>query len=198
MTAEPVPTPTARVLSPSQRGHRSYDEATWRSFVTDFDRILRGYLLGRGVPAADAEDLAQEVYVKLLRALTSPDLDPRRGCFRGWLRRVAERTLADRRRADRRRRRLEAEWCRHARAVQRPREDDRRELLEQMLARVRARTAPNTWRCFEGRILEQRSAAEVAVECGLTVNAVRVSTSRVLARLRRLCRATAGSGGATL
>jgi len=183
MSAEPVPL-----------DHRlSRDAVGLTGLVSGFDRALRNYLLGRGVSEADAEDVAQEVFVKVLRCLHYLDLTGDR--FRGWLRRVADRTLADRRRAEGRRRHTEAEWFR--RRPGGPREDYRRELLEQTLERVRARTAPLTWRCFEGQMLEERSAAELAAECGLTVNAVRVRTSRVLTRLRRLCRA-ARPGAATV
>jgi RNA polymerase sigma-70 factor (ECF subfamily) len=180
MSAEPVPL-----------DHRR-DAAALSGLVSGFDRVLRNYLLGRGVSEADAEDVAQEVFVKLLRCLHYLDLTGDR--FRGWLQRVADRTLADRRRAEGRRRHTEAEWFRRRPGA--VLEDYRRELLEQSLERVRARTAPLTWRCFEGQMLQERRAAELAVECGLTVNAVRVRTSRVLARLRRLCRA-ARSGGTT-
>ena len=154
--------------------------------VSDFDCILRNYLRGRGVAEADAEDIAQEVYVKLLRCLPYLELTSR--CFRGWLRRVAERALADRRRGEGRRRRIEAEWFR--RRPEALREDDRREILDEVLQQVRRRTSPKTWRCFEAMTLQQRRIAEVAAECGLTVNAVRVRASRVLTRLRRLCRAS--------
>ena len=48
---------------------------------------------------------------------------------------------------------------------------------------VRDGFAPKTWRAFWGTAVEGRSAAEVGAELGLSVGAVYVARSRVLARL---------------
>jgi RNA polymerase sigma-70 factor (ECF subfamily) len=43
---------------------------------------------------------------------------------------------------------------------------------------------PATWRAWQAFVVEGRPAKEVAVEVGLTVNAVYLAKGRVLARLR--------------
>jgi RNA polymerase sigma-70 factor (ECF subfamily) len=44
---------------------------------------------------------------------------------------------------------------------------------------------PSTWKAFRGLVLEGRTAGDVAVEMGLSVNAVLIAKSRVLQRLRQ-------------
>ena len=44
---------------------------------------------------------------------------------------------------------------------------------------------PKTWKAFQGFLLEDRPAADVAAGLGMTVNAVFIAKSRVMARLRQ-------------
>ena len=57
-------------------------------------------------------------------------------------------------------------------------------ILDQILAEVRETTSPSTWACFEGRILRDRPATELASELGVSPNAVYVNACRVRARVR--------------
>jgi RNA polymerase sigma-70 factor (ECF subfamily) len=63
----------------------------------------------------------------------------------------------------------------------------RRRVLSFALERVRARSRPASWACFERHLLQRRPSAEVAAELGLTPNAVDVNTSRILDRVRKFC-----------
>ncbi len=56
-----------------------------------------------------------------------------------------------------------------------------------MLPRVKARTQPRTWYCFEEHLLRHRPCAEIAAELDLTPNAVSANANRVLQRVRVLC-----------
>lgn len=63
-----------------------------RQFWQDIDRWTRRYLAGRVRQPADRDDLAQEVLLKAFRhraSLRQPDQ------LYGWLRRIADTTLAD-------------------------------------------------------------------------------------------------------
>jgi RNA polymerase sigma-70 factor (ECF subfamily) len=54
-------------------------------------------------------------------------------------------------------------------------------LLEQIEAEVR----PPTWQAFRRVVLDGKDEETVATELGISVNAVFIAKSRVLARLRR-------------
>jgi RNA polymerase sigma-70 factor (ECF subfamily) len=61
----------------------------------------------------------------------------------------------------------------------------RHHLVKQAFQLMQAEFPPLTWKaCWEYMVAE-RSAPEVATELGITVNAVYLAKSRVLARLRR-------------
>jgi RNA polymerase sigma-70 factor (ECF subfamily) len=176
-----------------QRVRNQEDAVAWEEFFAIYRPLLVAYVRKRGVSEHDAADVVQEVFARLVPALADFEFDAQRGRFRTWLWRVTYNALADwgRRRATRGR--AEQAW-----ADQHHRGDDggsdvdwdelyRRRILEVVTERVRATTQPATWACFEGRILAGRPAAEIAAETGVSVNAVYVNASRLLARVREEC-----------
>jgi RNA polymerase sigma-70 factor (ECF subfamily) len=148
-----------------------------------------GRVLGLGV---EADDLAQEVFVVVIREL--PRFQRRReGSFRAWLRQVTVNKVRTYRR--RRHRRLTVgldpadgfldsladpsgdlarEWdAEHDRHV-----------FEKLLSIVRPDFSSTTWQAFRRFALDDVPAATVAEEMGVTVNSVLQAKSRILKRLR--------------
>jgi len=74
------------------------DEAAFEALHAAHAGRVRGYLLRSGFPPADADDLAQEAFLRASKSLKS--FDPAKGSFRVWLgaiaRNVARRKLARR------------------------------------------------------------------------------------------------------
>ena len=58
-------------------------------------------------------------------------------------------------------------------------------VLRQLLALVEPHFSPNTWQAFHLVALRGKPADVVAVELGISVNAVFIAKSRVLSRLRQ-------------
>jgi RNA polymerase sigma-70 factor (ECF subfamily) len=176
-----------------ERVRNPEDAVAWGEFFAIYRPLLMAYVRKRGVSEHDAADVVQEVFARLVRALADFEFDAERGRFRTWLWRVTYNALADwgRRRATRDR--AEQGWIdQHLRADDDNSDADwdelyRRRILEVVTERVRATTQPVTWACFEGRILAGRPAAEIAAETGVSVNAVYVNASRLLARIREEC-----------
>src|SRR5262245_33973931 len=80
---------------------RSPDEPHWERFVALFTPILARWSHRLGVPAADTEDLLQEVFTLLFRKLPEFHYDPSKS-FRAWLWTVFHRqTIAWRKRQTR-------------------------------------------------------------------------------------------------
>jgi len=178
-----------------QRVRDRHDHESWQEFVQLYEPLLKRFVLSRGVPVRDADDIVQEIFATLLRALQSFEFDQSRGRFRTWLWRVARNVMVDCARRQQRQRKAEAEWCDRVAALQ---DDDssmaewsrihKQRVMEFVLQRVRETSQPKTWTCFEEHIQRGRPAAEVAGELDLKVNAVYVNASRVLKRVRALCR----------
>jgi RNA polymerase sigma-70 factor (ECF subfamily) len=178
-----------------QRVRENTDNSAWGEFFSVYQPLLYAYVRQRGVSGPDADDVVQEVFAKLTQALSHFEFDAERGRFRTWLWRVTHNALADWARRRNARHRAERDWA----DEYRPPEEQhssvewdqlyRRRILETVLERVRLSAQTATWACFQGRILEDRPAAEIAAETGLSVNAVYVNASRLLARVREECAA---------
>jgi RNA polymerase sigma-70 factor (ECF subfamily) len=174
------------------------DADAWREFVALYQPLLHAYVLKKGLAGPDADDLVQEVLARLVKALPGFERDRRRSRFRTWLWRVTCNALADGARRRRRQDRAEQAFADDDR-IEAPTADDRgpgadwvvmhrRRVLEFAKARVRARSHPRTWACFEEHVLRGRPSGEVAAALGVSANTVDVNSSRVLTRLRSYCR----------
>jgi RNA polymerase sigma factor (sigma-70 family) len=180
-------------LSLIDRVRKNEDSDAWAEFFSIYQPLLVAYVRKRGVSEHDAADVVQDVFARLVPALPRFEFDPQRGRFRTWLWRVTHNALADWGRRHATRDQAERDWVDLHERVDDDHSDVewdelyRRRILEVVMARVRASTQPITWACFEGRILAGRPAAEIAAETGVSVNAVYVNASRLLARVREEC-----------
>ncbi|MBY0526400.1 MAG: sigma-70 family RNA polymerase sigma factor [Gemmataceae bacterium] len=179
-----------------QRVRDQSDADSWREFVSLYEPLLLSYVKNRGLSEIDAGDVVQDIFILLLRALPSFQLDHSRGRFRTWLWQVMMNALADRARKSKTRGRAEDEYIDRSDKLKsgaEVAEDEdwisahRRRVLEFVLPKVQAKTQEKTWTCFEQHILKNRSGAEVGAEVGLSANAVCVNAARVLAKVRELC-----------
>lgn len=169
------------------------DRAAWQQFVSLYGGLVYGFVRRRGLQDADAADLTQEVFLAVARSAGRWHYDRQRGSFRGWLFGVTRNQLAKfLHRQDGQpvgsgdsnaRRRLaeqpspepdgEAAWER----------EFQQQLFRLAAAQLRSHFAPTTWQAFWQTAVEGRGGAAVAAELGLSVGAVYVARSRVLARL---------------
>jgi RNA polymerase sigma-70 factor (ECF subfamily) len=171
------------------------DERAWAEFVDLYTPLLRRLARAKGLQDADAADLAQDVFRAVAGAIDRFDLDPARGSFRAWLSRIG-RNLAINALADRRRHPAGSGDTRVARLLdEQPGPDPndtvlfqteyRREVFRWAAGRCRAEFRESTWRAFWRTSVEGEEPANVARSLGMTVGAVYVARSRVMARLRR-------------
>ena len=181
------------------------DTAAWREFVQLYQPLLQAYVRKRGPTGADADAIVQDVFTRLVPALARFDLDHSKGRFRTWLWQVTQSSLADWGRRRTARAKAERQWAEVERTEGRlpgqqlaapPRDDTedaewvqmyRKRILDAALERVRETSQPSSWACFEGRVMKNRPAAEIAEELGVTVNSVYINASRILARVREQC-----------
>jgi RNA polymerase sigma factor (sigma-70 family) len=170
------------------------DDDSWREFHALYHPILQAYVRRAGLNDADADDVVQIIFERLLAMMPAFELDRERGRFRTWLWRVMHNAVVDFQRGRGRRQRAELA----VRPLQEPtappdepdgwRDDLRRRVLQFSLDAVRAKTQQQTWAAFQGHILEGRPSAVVAQELGITANLVNVNSSRVVARIKERCR----------
>jgi RNA polymerase sigma factor (sigma-70 family) len=170
------------------------DHAAWTRFVEVYQPLLHGFARKHGLQEADAADLAQEVLRAVARSVGRLDYDPRRGSFRGWLFTVVRNQLRDFR--DRKRRQVAGSGASGVRQLlneqaappERPEEEWDREYERRLFTwaaeQVRPTVQESTWQAFRRTAVEGQSGQEVARALGMTVAAVYLAKSRVMARLK--------------
>ncbi|HKI35564.1 MAG TPA: sigma-70 family RNA polymerase sigma factor [Gemmataceae bacterium] len=169
------------------------DRAAWQEFVELYGRLVYGFARQRGLQDADAADLTQEVFLALAGAAGRWRYNPQRGSFRGWLYGITRKKLARflaRRRSEpagsgdtNAHLRLDAEPSEGPDLEDAWEQEFRQQLFRLAAEAVSDSFAPTTWQAFWRTAVDGLSAAAVAAELGLSVGAVYVAKSRVLARL---------------
>ncbi len=172
------------------------DGPSWGEFDAIYRPLIFGYLRRLGLGAFDADELTQEVFSRLMKKLPTYELDRQKARFRTFLWKVTYHTLVDRARRQKVRDEAERQWMRKFReteeSIRRKHEEEwrlmhRRRLLQVVLPWVQSQTSPRLWTCFEGLMLLDRPAKEIAAELGLSKNSVYVYSHRVLQRIRDRC-----------
>jgi RNA polymerase sigma-70 factor (ECF subfamily) len=172
------------------------DAEAWQQFVRLYAPLIYRFGRGQGLQDADAADLTQEVLRAVSGGIGRLDYDPARGSFRGWLFTLAHRRLCDLLAHLRRVGRGSADSDVRVLLEEAPAREERdaweREYRESVFAwaaeRVQPAVSAATWQAFWRTAVEGKDGKAVAVELGLTVAAVYLARSRVMARLKEQVR----------
>jgi RNA polymerase sigma factor (sigma-70 family) len=168
------------------------DQEAWRQFVDLYAPLIYGLGRRRGLQDADAADLTQEVFRLVAAAVKRLDYDPRHGTFRAWLYVVARNKLSDfvaaRKPAD-----CGSGDTAHQLFLQEQPERETefwdREYERRVFAwaadQVRGEFKDATWLAFQLVAVEGKSGQEAASTLGMSLGAVYMAKSRVLARLKQ-------------
>ena len=165
------------------------DSAEWARFVELYTPVIRAFVCAReDIGEADADDVVQEIFVRLVNVLRAGIYRPEKGRFRAYLGTMVRRLLIDR----------------HRRAIARGAGEivsaddvellsetpDAAEVVDMRLREARHAAAvehvlsrtmldDRTVAAYREYALEGRPAAEVAARHGITVNALRQIKYRV-------------------
>lgn len=173
------------------------DVAAWQEFVEIYAPVIFAYAVGKGMQAADAEDLTQETLFGVARAIDrfQPDVD--RAMFRTWLSRIAKNLIADH--FSKRAKRpvalsISDSWLQldgKAQDVAASIESDevfeteyRQSLLRFAASRIQQRVAAKTWEAFQATSIEGQTDQAVADRLGMSLGSLYVARCRVLKMLR--------------
>jgi RNA polymerase sigma-70 factor (ECF subfamily) len=168
------------------------DQGAWNEFVERYGGMIQAWCQRWGLQPADADDVSQNVLLKLAHHLRSFVYDPSRR-FRGFLRTMAHNACMDY--LDSRRRVvavgsdlsvysvLESVEARDDLAARLEEAFDL-ERLEVAQGRVRERVEPHTWEAFRLTALEGKSGADAAALLEMQVGTVFKAKSKVQQMLR--------------
>jgi RNA polymerase sigma-70 factor (ECF subfamily) len=163
------------------------NQAAWAEFVDHYGGKIYGWCRKWDLQEADAQDVTQNVLLKLAGKLRDFHYDPSRS-FRAWLKTLTHHAWRDflesRQRpgqgsGDSQVGRLLQSVEARADLLRHLEEEFDRELLEEAMLRVRLRVAPQTWQAFCLTALEGLSGAEAAGRIPMQVAQVFVAKRRV-------------------
>jgi RNA polymerase sigma factor (sigma-70 family) len=165
---------------------RDRHPGAWDRLVALYSPLLEVWLTAAGLQPADRDDLKQRVLEVLVRQLPDFEHPGRPGAFRAWLRGITLNLLREFWRArpgPEAAARLDQISDPHAALSDLWDEQHDRHVLNALMDLVRPEFTEATWRAFRRQALDGAPARAVAAELGLSVNAVLIAKSRVLARL---------------
>ncbi len=170
------------------------NQEAWGEFVAMYEPLIRRVALGSGLQDADARDVTQQVLLIVSGHIENWDADRARGSLRGWLARVSRNLTVN----------LLIQQRRHGRGsgdsdIQRLIEQEpdpsagetaefdvqyRRRTFQWAAEKIRAGFHEKTWQAFWRTSVATESIPDVAEKLGMSVGAVYVARSRVIAKLR--------------
>jgi RNA polymerase sigma-70 factor (ECF subfamily) len=148
----------------------------WAPFVDHYGPKIFSWCRSRGLQPADANDVLQNVLLRLHTSMKKSPWDPKRGLLRSWLKRVTQNAVIDY--IDSlRRQRLQAtapDWLETIADANEQLADDLADEEERRVAQAETelRVGPKKWQVFWLRVYENKSGEEVASQLGLTLGTV--------------------------
>ena len=169
----------------------SENRKAWEEFVILYRPVIYRMARRHGMQDADAQDLVQNVLVRVARAIESWEKQP--GIrFRHWLRRVSRNAIVsaftrsprDAAEGGSVAKDLFAEYPQSADSQREIARECLREKYFQAAAVVQEDVHKETWRAFELTVIEGLSCEEAARRIGKSIGTIYAARSRIIKRLR--------------
>lgn len=169
------------------------NEPAWKEFCDIYGRLIFGYSLHFNITHAEAEDIVQEVCIKVFRQISRFDYAPEKGRFRGWLKTMTRNTVVDYLRRKQCRKNVSStyqDYVEHEIAAEQITDDERwrmeweKTLYETALKRVRERVGEESFSVFKLYVLGDEDIQEVVRQSGLNANAVYAVKHRIMRYIR--------------
>ncbi len=171
------------------------DETDWQRLVNLYTPLIRNWLIKHMLQEQDRNDVVQEVMTVVIRRIPEFQHNQRCGAFRNWLRTITVNCLREFWRSQKYRPQagggsdfksfLDEMEDPGSQLSQVWNQEHDNHVMSQLLQLIRPCFETKTWNIFQRLVLEGASPESVSREFQVTVNAVFIAKSRVLARLRQ-------------
>lgn len=167
---------------------RRDDKEGWKRLTELYGPLIARWCRCWGLTEADAADVGQEVFQSVFRSLSKFER-VQRGAFRSWLKTLTRNKVRDLHRVRARQPAIDNPAVEQYVAASESDSDiteatEISVLYRRAMDLVRTDFAELTWKAFVATVVDEQPARDVAVELGISPNAVYIARSRVLARLR--------------
>jgi RNA polymerase sigma-70 factor (ECF subfamily) len=166
----------------------------WRRLLDLYQPLIRGYLRRQQLAEQDVDDVTQEVLTLVVRKIDGFQRQDQTGSFRSWLRKITLNCLRDHWRSRRGKARadgssrmlevLEQLADPESGLSQLWDQEHDRHVTQYLCRQIQQHFTEKTYQAFLRVAMQEEDAEQVAADLGMTVNAVYVARSRVLAKLR--------------
>ena len=171
---------------------RQHNPQAWDKLVALYGPLIFHWCLRRGLSRSDAEDIRQEVFLRVSQGIIHFQKVRASDTFRGWLRVITQRLIIDYSRKQKRSPPIveidsapELFTLDSSTSLSEAELDEEQQVLYQRaLDLLHQDFAAATIQAFMLTVVEGLAASDVASQLGITVNAVYIAKSRVLNRLR--------------
>jgi len=167
---------------------RGGGQVAWEQIARLYTPLLHAWLTAAGLQPADRDDLTQRVLVILVRKLPDFQHNGHAGAFRAWLRGITVNLLREfwRDRPSGAAASVLDQLADPDGGLSRLWDEQHdRHVLHGLMEQVRPEFTEPTWQAFRRTALDGVPARTAAADLGMSVNAVLIAKSRVLARLRQ-------------
>ena len=165
-----------------QRVRDVSNKEAWTQFVTIYTPIILGYCHNRGIRAQDAQDVTQEVFRNLAKALPEFELNYDVGSFRSWLFTITRNKVNT--------------WHTKVRKNHELLESDTDEreqaweasymsqLFSEACKTVKEDVEPESWDTFWAIVMDDQPASDLAQKEGVSIDVIYKRKSRVSKKVK--------------
>lgn len=169
------------------------NRVAWEQFVAIYRPVIVRTAVRRGMQAADAQDLAQQVLLAVASAIGNWEKQDESTRFRHWLARVTRNAIVNALSRGPKDQGAGGTSVQQLLAQQRQPDPEtvslvdweyRRELYLRAASIVKRDVQPDTWRAFELTVIHGVSNAAAAKELGKSLGTIYTARCRIMQRLR--------------
>jgi len=166
----------------------------WQEFELVYKPLLLFWMKNKNVPASAKDEILQECWISAFKAIGKFERDSDKGSFRGWLRTIVHRRVADYFRSLPKDQAVPQERLNDI-VTPEQKDADELEAEEKALREIETRALSvvrgsikneNTWKMFWMTAVEKVPTEEVAQQFNVSKAGVRMAKQRVFKRLKEL------------
>ena len=169
------------------------DAEAWSEFASLYQPLIFRICRAKGLQFADATDVTQEVLTRVAIAIEKFGCDQQKGKFRAWLYQITRNLVVDFFRNKNKNLLVQNDLALRLASERMPTRDEsaefqlafQRQVFWMVAQDVRKQVKPETWTAFWDTEIKRKAVSDVAHELAMTVGAVYVARSRVLARFKK-------------